>query len=171
MQIHKVQVFDPLYHPGKSTPLPARMEILVSGVDLHAPTETYSEDGWTIAKYGDFFYLFWHEGDLGEKSVPDEEYNEETVVFHEGWVNVMGPVPEPLFPVTVTNQGEPWRVMYVPVQHASRWLDEFVPGIAAGKWALRANTELAMEGQIVFDLFIQPARGRNLRAEHARLTR
>lgn len=164
MQICKAQVYDPLYHPD-GTFLPARMEVLVTGVDLHNPSSVDTEDGWTVARYGENFYLFWHEGDLGEKTVPDTEYDEESLTFHEGWINARGPIiPEPLFPVTVTNGEDPWRVFYVPARTAARWLETYVPSTPVGHWTLRANTEYAFESQIVFDLEFKQKRSQSFNA-------
>lgn len=171
MQIHRVQVFDPLYHPLGGMTLPARVEVLISGVDLFDPTRTDIEGGWTVAWYGEFFCLFWHEGELGEKPLPDDEYNEEALTFHEGWINVEpGILPEPVFPVTVTDGHSPMRDFFAPASLVQSWLEKDVTQSAVGSWKLVANTDYALRGQIVFALEFTPHRSRDLRAENARLT-
>lgn len=172
MNIHRVQVFDPLYHPTGAT-LPARVEILVSGVDLYSPTKTETNGDWTIAWYSDTLCLFWHDGCLGEKALPEnDEYDEEQLTFYEGWINVesIANLP-PLFPVTVTDGTAPMRDFFVPAHLVQDWLDKDVTPSQVGKWKLVADTAAALEGQIVFGLEFVPHSARDLRAEHARLSR
>lgn len=157
MKIIRAQVFDPMYHPGGAEH-PPRLEIMVSGIDLDKPDHVQTAvDDWTVARYGEF-YLFFHEGELGERTVRDTETGEEEQVFHDGEFNISGILTEPVFPVTVAVDipGVPWRDLFAPVSLVREWLAEYAPGDERGRWTLRPSDRWASRGQIVFELHYVP---------------
>lgn len=173
--ILRVQVFDPISRPDGGG-YPPRVEILVEGMDIEKPTDVLSRDDWMVVRYGPCFYLFFHEGSLGQKSVHDAEYDEESLTFHEGVLNTRSDlVPEPLFPVTVAVSGAPgnWREYFVPVSIVEQWIEQFEQERAhpLGAWRLVASTDWAKRSQIVFELEFTPHHRRPIRAEAARRPR
>ncbi len=157
--ILKAQVFDPIVMPD-GLMIPPRIELLVHDPEFDDTLITQHGD-WTVAEYGNGFYLFWHDGDLGSRNVWDKEYNEYNEVFYEGYFNTTHILTEPIFPVTVAVKGAAgtWRDFFLPVSKVNELLDEH-GRTDAGQWELEADTPAALRGELVFRLCLSPVQRR-----------
>ena len=139
MEVIHAQVFDPEHegYPDEET----RIEILVTGLQIHEPTHTMHCSEWTIFQYGEVFINFAHR-------------------FEDEWkveeFNISGETEFAVFPVTVSPDGKYWRDLYAPVPWVRLILSEHSdlkpPKFSRGKWVLEVDDERALRGWVDYRL-------------------
>lgn len=173
MKVKAVQIFDPIHHPG-GIEYPARIEMAVEELGPIREAVTSDEYGldrlvnggsaWTLSWHANTLLLFSHpDEEVWTREHHDAEFGMADRVPHEGLLNVAGVMREPVFPITVAvadaeGIDSVWRDMWAPVSFVRSLLADHQPRPDLGEWILRPSEYWANKGQVVFELFFDPAR-------------
>lgn len=106
MKLIKAQIYDP-YLDGVNN-LQPRLELILEDQDLTTPTHTETKYGWDVVHFGRFLEF--------DRTADSLEY------IDEGDFNSDMVLNEPVFPVTVSVEGQMWTEMYMKVSKVRKIL-------------------------------------------------
>lgn len=137
MQIISLNIFDPALSGADMWNLPARVEMLVSGVDLDAPSYVDVGETFTVTHYGRLMSIFTDYPDW------DEDDTERCAAQY----NHLNPDADQVYPVTVMQAGmEHWRVYYVRVKRLQTWLASPQTNLKVRGWELLPDPTYVIDG-------------------------
>lgn len=142
MTILKISVFDPALSGYEQ--FKPRLELLTSGDEGYTSEVTATND-WIIEKYGPFYGF-----------TRDEEEDDRRDLL--GRFNVSKVLPEPVFPVTVSEGGGMWLEYYMTVSRVRQLLRRYQKqqvqehNFEEGAWKLIVDDTHAVEGDLEFML-------------------
>lgn len=170
MEVLKVAVFDPAVEEEEGESLPVRLEMLVTDWDSEKPS--YIDSGaWGLAvHYGPLFKIYMDDDVEDEQ---DSEYPEQLAAEF----NTLRVMAEPVFPVTVSCNGNFWGVYYMRVSRLQKLMRQHLrtgnPGISSvhyGQWELIPDPSYTRHNQVSYylqhSLHITPRSMRRAVREH-----
>lgn len=149
MKVVDANVFDPALSGMDSEREPVRLELLVEDVNLDKHSYIDTSGRAIVVHYGRLMkiYLDDEQEDVEDPYALAAEFNAEQVLT------------EPVFPVTVSLNGNFWQVYYMRLSHVQRILKELhlgevedISGYPEGKWELLPDPTWCRENKVAYYL-------------------